>query len=120
MVLLWVAIGFSLSAILGTLIPAAWWGRFLGPGWLGLLATLGLATVIEVCSEGTAPMAVELFRRTGALGNAFAFLMAGVVTDVTELSVVWANLGKKTVGWLLLATLPQVFLWGMVMNMLGR
>jgi uncharacterized membrane protein YraQ (UPF0718 family) len=120
MVLLWVAFGFTLSALFGTLIPQGWWGRFLGPTVLGLLATLGLATAFEVCSEGTAPVAVELYRQTGALGNAFAFLMGGVVTDFTELSVLWANLGKKAVGWLLLATLPQVFLLGMVMNFLGR
>lgn len=120
MVLFWVALGFVLSAVFGTVIPHGWWARFLGPTVLGLLWTLGIATVFEVCSEGTAPVAVELYRQTGALGNAFGFLMAGVVTDFTELSVVWANLGKKVVGWLLLVTLPQVFLLGMAMNWLGR
>jgi hypothetical protein len=120
MVLFWVSLGFFLSALLGTTIPEGWWSRFLGPTPLGLLATLGVATVLEVCSEGTAPLAVELYKKTGALGNAFGFLMGGVVTDFTELSVVWANLGKKAVGWLLAVTLPQVFLLGMLMNFLGR
>ena len=120
MVLFWVALGFTLSAVFGNVIPHTWWGRFLGPTWIGLLTTLGLATIFEVCSEGTAPLAVELYRRTGALGNAFTFLMAGVVTDFTELSVVWANLGRAAVGWILLVTLPQVVLIGMVMNLLRR
>jgi len=120
MVLFWVALGFTLSAVFGTLIPHGWWSRFLGPTVLGLLTTLGVATAIEICSEGTAPLAVELYRQTGALGNAFAFLMGGVVTDFTELSVLWANLGKRAVGWLLLTTLPQVFLLGMVMNLLRK
>jgi uncharacterized membrane protein YraQ (UPF0718 family) len=120
MVVFWVALGFTLSAVFGVLLPGHWWGRYLGPSALGLLATLGIATVIEVCSEGTAPLAVELYRRTGALGNAFGFLMGGVVTDFTELSVLWGNLGPKVVGWLLLVTLPQVFLLGMVMNLLWR
>lgn len=119
MVLFWVVLGFSLSALFGALVPPHWWGRFLGPTPLGLLATMGFAAVIEVCSEGTAPIAVEIYRRTGALGNAFAFLMGGVVTDVTELSVLWGNLGKRAVGWLLLATLPQIFLLGMVLNWLN-
>ncbi len=119
MVIFWVAVGFSLSAFFGAAVPQGWWSRFLGPTPLGLAATLGLATVFEVCSEGTAPLAVELYRKTGALGNAFGFLMGGVVTDFTELSVVWANLGRKVVGWLLLATLPQVFILGMIMNLLG-
>lgn len=118
MVLLWVALGFTVSALLGTVIPEGWWSRFFGPTFLGLLSTLGVATVIEVCSEGTAPLAVELFRQTGALGNAFAFLMGGVVTDLTELSLLWGNLGRRVVGWFLGITLPQVFLWGLLMNLL--
>jgi len=117
MVLFWVALGFTLSAVLGAAVPEGWWGRFLGPHVAGLLATLGIATVMEVCSEGTAPLAVELFRQTGALGNAFAFLMGGVVTDFTELSLLWANLGRKVVGWFLVVTLPQVLLWGIIMNL---
>ena len=119
MVLFWVVLGFTLSAVLGTAIPQGWWSRFLSPTPLGLLTTLGLATVCEVCSEGTAPLAVELYRKTGAMGNAFGFLMGGVVTDFTELSMVWTNVGKKAAGWLLLVTLPQVFLLGMLMNWLG-
>lgn len=120
MVVFWVALGFSLSAVFGTVIPQHWWGRYLGPSALGLLATLGIAAVFEVCSEGTAPLAVELYRQTGALGNAFGFLMGGVVTDFTELSMLWANLGRGAVGWLLVVTLPQVFVLGMVMNLLTR
>lgn len=120
MVLFWVALGFVLSAVIGTFIPSGWWLRFLGPTTFGLLATLGIAAVLEVCSEGTAPVAVELYKQTGALGNAFGFLMGGVVTDYTELSVVWANLGRRTVGWLLAVTLPQVFLLGVLLNMAGK
>ena len=119
MVLFWVVLGFSFSAILGALLPESCWIR-LGPSLPGLLLTMLAATVIEVCSEGTAPLAIELFRRTGALGNAFAFLMGGVVTDFTELSLLWSNLGRKTVGWFLLVTLPQVFLVGLVLNYLWR
>ncbi|MBI1953561.1 MAG: permease [Candidatus Omnitrophica bacterium] len=119
MVLFWVAVGFSLSAVLGSAVPSHWWAKYLGPTPLGLLITLAFAAAIEVCSEGTAPLAVELYRKSGALGNAFGFLMAGVVTDFTELAVVWKNLGRQAVGWLLLATLPQIFLLGMLMNLFG-
>ena len=120
MVLIWVAVGFCLSAVLGSVVPPNGWSRFFGPTFLGLLATLAVATIVEVCSEGMAPLAVELYRQTGALGNAFGFLMGGVVTDATELSLLWGNLGRRVVGWYLLVTLPQVFLWGTLMNILGR
>ncbi|MBI4227628.1 MAG: ATPase, partial [Candidatus Omnitrophica bacterium] len=58
----------------------------------------------------------EIYRHTGALGNSFAFLMGGVVTDWTELSLLWATIGRRTVGWLLLVTLPQVFVVGYLLN----
>lgn len=116
MVLWWVAVGFVVGAVLGVVIPHGWWSRWMGATPLGLLVTMAVATVIEVCSEGTAPLAVTLYRQTGALGNTFAFLMGGVVTDYTELALVWANLGRRAVFWLLVVTLPQVFVIGWLLN----
>lgn len=118
MVLGWVQLGLVLSALAGGLVPHGAFERFLGPSVGGLFLTLGVATVIEVCSEGTAPLAYELYRHTGALGNAFAFLMGGVVTDYTELAVVWTSIGRRTVLWLLAVTLPLVLLVGLVLNAL--
>ena len=120
MVVFWVAMGFTLSAVLGTVVPHGWWHRWVGPNALGLLITLGIATAVEVCSEGTAPLALELYRQSGALGNAFAFLMGGVVTDFTELSILWSNVGRRTVFWVLVVTLPQVLVVGYLLNLIVR
>ena len=120
MVLGWFQLGLVLSAVLGTVTPHQVVARFLGPTPLGLLSTLGVASLIEVCSEGSAPLAFELYRHTGALGNAFAFLMAGVITDVTELGAIWTNIGRRTVFWLLAASLPMVILAGLLLNLCGR
>ena len=116
MVIWWIAIGFFLSGLLGAFIPHAAFVRYFGPTLLGLLATMALATVIETCSEGSAPLAFEFFKQTGALGNSFAFLMGGVVTDATELGLVWTNIGKKTACWMVALTLPQVFLLAWLLN----
>lgn len=118
MVLGWVQLGLILSALAGALVPHHVFGRWFGPTAGGLLLTLLLAAVIEVCSEGTAPLAFELYRRTGAFGNAFAFLMGGVVTDYTELGALWMTIGRKTVLWLLTITLPLVWIVGMLLNLL--
>jgi uncharacterized membrane protein YraQ (UPF0718 family) len=90
----------------------------MGPTILGLFVTLGLATVIEVCSEGSAPMAFEIFKQTGAMGNSFVFLMAGVATDYTEIGLLWHNVGRKTAIWLPVITVPQVIILGWIANML--
>jgi hypothetical protein len=116
MVLGWVQLGLVMSAVLGTLVPHEAFARFLGPSVGGLFGTLLLATVIEVCSEGTAPLAFELYRHTGAFGNAFAFLMGGVITDYTELGAVWTTIGRRTVFWMLAVVLPMVAVIGMVLN----
>lgn len=116
MVLGWVQLGLILSAVIGAVVPHEAFVRFVGPTVGGLLVTLLVAAVLEVCSEGTAPVAFELYRHTGALGNAFAFLMGGVITDYTELAVVWRNIGKRTVLWMLVVTLPLVLGLGWVLN----
>jgi len=118
MVMGWVQLGLILGVVLGTLVPHSAFNQFFGASVGGIALTLAAATVIEVCSEGSAPLAFELFRQTGALGNAYVFLMAGVVTDYTELAALWANIGRRTVFWLLVASLPLVVFTGWAMNYL--
>jgi hypothetical protein len=102
----------------GAYIPEGIFDRFMGPTVLGVIVTLAVATVIEVCSEGSAPMAFEIFRQTGALGNSFVFLMAGVVTDYTEIGLLWHNVGRRTAIWLPLVAVPQVVALGIIANIL--
>ena len=81
MVLWWLLIGLGLASLAGAYIPHDIFTKYMGPTILGLFVTLILATVIEICSEGSIPLAFEIFRQTSALGNSFVFLMAGVSTD---------------------------------------
>jgi uncharacterized membrane protein YraQ (UPF0718 family) len=117
MVLGWFQLGLVLSALIGGLVPHAFFERILGPSAAGLAATIGLAAVVEVCSEGTAPLAFELYRQTGALGNAFAFLMGGVVTDVTEVGTVWRAMGRRSACWLLGISLSLVIGVAILLNL---
>jgi len=118
MVLWWILIGMAIASFAGAYIPTHIFQHYMGPTVLGLIVTLVLATIIEVCSEGSAPMAFEIFRQTGALGNSFVFLMAGVVTDYTEIGLLWHNVGKRTAIWLPIITVPQVILLGIIANII--
>jgi len=118
MVVWWVLLGFFLGSILGTFIPEEFFHQYFGPSILGMLATLILASIIEVCSEGSAPMALELFQKTRAFGNTFVFLMAGVVTDFTEFGIVLTNIGKRAAIALVLVTVPLVLTIGFIFNWL--
>jgi len=116
MVVWWVLLGFFLASALGAFVPEHIFHRFFGPSLLGMLATLVLASVIEVCSEGSAPLAFELFQKTGAFGNAFVFLQAGVATDFTEIGIVATNIGRRAAIALILVTVPLILLLGFLFN----
>lgn len=120
MVLMWIIIGMLIASFSAAFVPASIFQNYFGPSILGLVITMAAATVLEVCSEGTAPLSFEIYRQTGALGNSFAFLMGGVVTDYTEIGLVWKHLGRRSALWMLALTLPQVFCFGMLLNYLLR
>jgi hypothetical protein len=118
MVLWWILIGMGLASLVSAYLPQGLFQQYMGPTLGGLFITLVVATVIEVCSEGSAPMAFEIFRQTKALGNSFVFLMAGVATDYTEIGLLWTNIGKRTALWLPIITVPQVVLLGFIANLI--
>ena len=118
MVLWWILIGMGMASLAGAYIPQHIFHQYMGPTAVGLLVTLFLATIMEICSEGAAPLAFEIYRQTGALGNSFVFLMAGVVTDYTEIGLIWTNIGRKTAIWLPIITVPQVIILGVLANIL--
>jgi len=120
MVLWWIILGILIASLAGAYIPAHFFHKFMGPTLLGLLVTLALATVIEVCSEGSSPLAFEIYRQTGALGNSFVFLMAGVATDYTEIGLLWANVGRRTALWMPIVAVPQIVALGLLFNFIFK
>lgn len=117
MVLWWILIGFMAAAVIRAYVPENLFTQYLGADISGLLLTLVFATIIEVCSEGSAPIAFEIFNKVGALGNPFIFLMAGVATDYTEIGLLWTNIGKRTALWLPVVSVPQIVLVAWLFNM---
>ncbi|MFZ9937276.1 MAG: permease [Luteolibacter sp.] len=117
MVLRWIFFGFVLTAMIRAFVPDATFQQFFGPSLAGLFMTLLATTVIEVCSEGSSPIAADLLNRANAPGNAFVFLMAGAATDYTEIMA----LKETTRSWkatlaLPLLTTPQVLLIGWLLQ----
>jgi uncharacterized membrane protein YraQ (UPF0718 family) len=116
MVMWWLIIGMIMAAFARAYIPGHLFMEYMGPGLLGLIVTLMFATIIEVCSEGSSPLAFEIYSKTGAFGNSFTFLMAGVATDYTEIGLIWHNIGKKAALWLPIITVPQIIFLGYIFN----
>ena len=117
MVIRWILFGVLLAGIIRMLVDASTFENYFGPTLAGLGLTIIMATIIEVCSEGSTPIAADLLTRANAPGNSFAFLMTGVSTDYTEIMI----LKDTTKSWkvalfLPLITVPQVILIAWLIN----
>ena len=117
-VMWWLIVGMFMAAFARAYIPHDLFMNYMGPTLAGLILTLVFATIIEVCSEGSSPLAFEIYSQTKAFGNSFIFLMAGVATDYTEIGLIWSNIGKKAAIWLPIITVPQIILLGYIFNLL--
>ncbi len=120
MVMRWLLFGVVLAALVRGLMPEGGFDTYFGPTLLGLGLTVLAATIIEVCSEGSAPIAADLLTKASAPGNSFAFLMAGVATDYTEVMVIKdATRSWKMALFLPLISVPQVLLVAVLMNQIS-
>jgi uncharacterized membrane protein YraQ (UPF0718 family) len=104
MVIRWILLGVLLAGLVRTFMDADSFQAYFGPTLAGLALTLVAATIIEVCSEGSTPIAADLLTRANAPGNGFAFLMTGVATDYTEIMV----LRDTTKSWKIALFLPLI------------
>jgi uncharacterized membrane protein YraQ (UPF0718 family) len=117
MVLRWLLFGVVLASALRAFLPVELFQNYFGPTALGLAITIVAATLIEVCSEGSTPIAADILNRASAPGNGFAFLMGGVSTDYTEIMVLKdATQSWKIALFLPLITLPQIIIVAAVIN----
>ncbi|RAP26784.1 hypothetical protein DID74_01440 [Candidatus Marinamargulisbacteria bacterium SCGC AG-333-B06] len=108
MVIWWFIIAFVMASFIGYYIPSSIFQTYLSSSVVGLFNTLGIATILEVCSEGSSVLAFELYNQTQSLGNVFVFLLAGVATDYTEIGLLWSTIGKRTAILLPLVSVPII------------
>ena len=116
-VMRWLFLGIVLAALLRGTISDSQFATWFAPTFAGLMLTIAAATIIEVCSEGTTPIAADIMNRSHAPGNGFAFLMSGTSTDLSEIVI----LKQTTTSWAIslmlpLITLPQIIICGIILN----
>lgn len=116
MVMWWLIIGMLMAAFARTVVSHDLFLQYMSKTLLGLIFTLFFATIINVCSEGSSPLAFEIFNQTGAFGNSFKFLMAGVATDYSEIGLIWHNIGRKAALWIPIIIVPQILFLSYLFN----
>jgi len=116
MTLWWLLIGVTLASLASAYVPPHFFHQYMGKSFLGMAVTLVAATFVETCSTGMSPLAFEIYRQTGALGNALVFLMAGVATNYTAIGLLWVNAGRRTALWMPIVSVPLILLFGYIAN----
>jgi len=118
-VLRWILFGVVLAGLVRAFLDTDSFQTWFGPSLAGLGLTVLVATIMEVCSEGSTPIAADLLTRAKAPGNSFAFLMTGVATDYTEIMILKETAKSwKFALFLPLVTLPQVLAVAWLMNVI--
>lgn len=118
MIIKWILFGALLSALVSCFLSPEAFMLYFGKTFRGMLFTLLAATGMEVCSEGSVPLAADLVNVAKAPGNAFIFLMAGVATDLTEILLIRQTMKSWKVALALpLITVPQIVVIGVLMNL---
>ncbi len=116
-VLRWLLLGVILASAVRAFGAEFGYESLFGPTLAGLGLTLVAATVIEVCSEGSTPLAADLLTRAAAPGNAFTFLMAGAANDYTEIMAVKDTTRSWKISLFIpLVAVPQIVALGIVLN----
>ena len=87
MIVRWLLLGVLIAASVLALISIHDFQTYFSATLSGLLITLtiAIATMLEICSEGSTPIDSDILTRANASGNIFAFLMTGVSTYYTEI-----------------------------------
>lgn len=118
MIIKWILFGALLSALVNCFLSPEAFMEYFGKSFRGLILTLFAATGLEICSEGSIPLAADLVTVAKAPGNAFIFLMAGAATDLTEILLIRQTMKSWKVALALpLITVPQIIVLGFLMNM---
>ena len=118
MVVWWMIIGAGLASVISAYVPSSFFHQFMGKSVAGMLGTLAAATAVETCSTCTSPVAFEIYRQTGAFGNALIFLLAGAATNYSAIGLLWVNAGRRTALGLPLIAVPLVLFFGYLGNWL--
>jgi len=92
----WIAIGLIGAGITKALIPMEVIKNLLGYSLYSVPLALGIGAIIEITVEASVPIVCSIYSLGASPGVCFTMLMAGVITDITEMGTVWTICGKKT------------------------
>lgn len=114
----WLILGLVLATLITILVPESWFTEHLDTPWINLFIVLVASVPLYVCATSSVPIAAALLLKGISPGAALVFLMAGPVTNVATLTVLWQTIGKKSTIKYLLTIVFGAILSGLVIDYL--
>ena len=113
----YIVLGFLIAGFIRTWIPQGILHRHLGGKPLpSLLKSVGVGCILPLCSCGTIPLGIGLYRSGAAIGNMLAFMTSTPVLSPVLIIFSMKMLGVKLTGILVLSTVIGAFFMGGIGN----
>lgn len=115
--LAWLSAGVLLSAALKTFVAMDTWAQVFGVSPWGMLNTFAVGVLFESVGESPLPLVDNLVKNANAPGNAFLFLMTGVMCNIPTLALLYEQTRSlKTALAVPLLAAVQVLAWSFFLN----
>jgi len=113
----WFLFGLLLAGIIAAAVPDNLAAAFLvGNGIESMLVMLLIGIPLYICATASTPVAAALILKGVSPGAALVFLLAGPATNITSLSVLFGNFGKRATALYLTAIVAVSLLAGLAVN----
>jgi HflK protein len=116
----WLILGFVLSGVVATSLPADFFERYLSGGVTSMLVMLLISIPIYTCASSSTPLAAAMVIKGLNPGAALVFLLAGPATNLGSLVVLLKFLGARIVAVYLAAISVSALLAGYALNWIYR
>jgi hypothetical protein len=101
-ILLWLALGLVLAAIINTFVPAGAMAQW-GSGLPAMIAMLLIGVPMYICATASTPVAAAMLLAGVSPGTVLVFLLAGPATNLGTIGIVRRELGGRSLTAYLLA-----------------
>lgn len=117
----YIVLGFFIAGVIRYYVPSNILQKHIGAGSTGsLLKSVGVGCVLPLCSCGTIPLGIGLFRAGATIGNMLAFMTSTPILSPVLILVSLKLLGWKLTVTLVVAAITGSFLIGSIGNRLFK
>ena len=117
----YIVLGFFIAGIMRFYVPPGILQQHLGVGSTSsLIKSVGVGCVLPLCSCGTIPLGIGLFRSGATIGNMLAFMTSTPILSPVLIMVSLKLLGWKLTVTLVLAAIIGSFIMGLIGNRIFR